>query len=81
MFHTRDVRFVRLAFLGLAVVLTTLAVLPVERAEAAGNCEWQWNGCCYPSGQARLSEYRQCCDDFGNCRIETRCNTSLMCFF
>jgi hypothetical protein len=74
--HAMRARFARLTFLVLAVVLTTFAMIPVQSAEAAGCGAWTYNGCC----GARLSQYRQCCDDFGNCRLETRCST-YTCYF
>lgn len=64
-------RSLRLTFLALAVLLTTFAMVPVQKAEAAGCSTWRYNGCCL----SRLSQYRQCCDDYGNCRLETRCTT------
>lgn len=66
-------RFLRLTFLALAVVLSTFAMVPVQKVEAATTCStWKYNGCC----GYRLSQYRQCCDDYGNCRLETRCINS-----
>lgn len=75
--QTLRARYARLTFLVLAAVLTTFAMLPARQAEAATTCSsWKYNGCC----GLRLSQYRQCCNDYGSCTLETRC-TAAACYY
>lgn len=68
----------KLTFLIVAVLLTTFAMIPVPAAEAATTCgAWKYNGCC----GVYLKQYRQCCDDFGNCTLQTRCYSPNRCYF
>lgn len=68
-------RSLRLIGLGIALVLSLLALLPPAPAEAASCGGWGYFGCCF-GAQVKMKQQRTCCDDFGYCWNETRCTGS-----
>lgn len=73
----------RLALLGLAVVLTILASLPVQAqstfTQSSSGClpycnNWAPTGdCCYTTSRVYGKESRQCTDGYGTFCTEIRC--------
>ena len=75
----------RLTLLGLAVLMTVLALLPLQAEPVFHQmgcfqyCEdWHWSdGCCLISGSYKQRQERTCTDGVGNYCTEYRCGTSI----
>lgn len=69
-------RPVRLSLLAAAVLLTSFALYPPAKAEAADcGASWHYYGCCYAGGRVTMKQEQTCCSD-GSCYHNYRCTSS-----